>query len=403
MNRKSQEEQLLQLRSQLVGVLHTQPASVYPDETIEALLDAQPKSIGELTKVKGFPAGGKRVKTFGELVVGIFNPSVKPADNKNSKTMNAFTLSQDNGKSTKNPPKKKLKTLAVLSLSGCVGLLGCRYQTCASVSGQQAAVQENIEKYRYMEAGKQEAKKNWVSAQEELLIRKLSEEAALDRARENAKAGAEKRRNRLNAKTVNKVQKNVKKAQKKTMRAAVDAGKYYKKLEKIAAKKKKTITSYNNGSDGYDTALSDYTCFSVGDEGRSEWKSWMPYLNESNTDSIFNKESPQYALQQKAYTGNWGIRMVDGRYCIAVASSYASTIGTKIDVVLESGKIIKCVLSDQKADADTDSLNRYHLTDGSYVEFIVSRALMDEQAKVSGSFNCISDFEGAIKEIRVQK
>ena len=54
MNRKSQEEQLLQLRSQLVGVLHTQPASVYPDETIEALLDAQPKSIGELPKVKGF-------------------------------------------------------------------------------------------------------------------------------------------------------------------------------------------------------------------------------------------------------------------------------------------------------------------------------------------------------------
>ena len=95
--------------------------------------------------------------------------------------------------------------------------------------------------------------------------------------------------------------------------------------------------------------------------------------------------------------------MVDGRYCIAVASSYASTIGTKIDVVLESGKIIKCVLGDQKADADTDSMNRYHLTDGSYVEFIVSRALMDEQAKVSGSFNCISDFEGVIKEIRVQK
>lgn len=70
--RQKQKQMLLELRSQLVGKMHVQPFTIYNDVTIEALLDTQPKSLEELTKVKGFPKDGKRIKGFGETIVQIF-------------------------------------------------------------------------------------------------------------------------------------------------------------------------------------------------------------------------------------------------------------------------------------------------------------------------------------------
>lgn len=71
--RKKQKELLLQLRSMLVGKLHTQPFTIYNDETIEHLLDAQPKTLKELSMVKGFPENGKRIKGFGDAIIAIFS------------------------------------------------------------------------------------------------------------------------------------------------------------------------------------------------------------------------------------------------------------------------------------------------------------------------------------------
>lgn len=68
-----QRELLIDLRSQLVGKMHVQPFTIYNDKTIEDLLEAQPKTIEDLSKVKGFPASGKRLKGFGEAVIAIFN------------------------------------------------------------------------------------------------------------------------------------------------------------------------------------------------------------------------------------------------------------------------------------------------------------------------------------------
>lgn len=70
-----QRELLTQLRASLVGKQHTLPFTIYNDATIEDLLNAQPKTIADLTNVKGFPANGKRVKGFGESIIQIFkNP-----------------------------------------------------------------------------------------------------------------------------------------------------------------------------------------------------------------------------------------------------------------------------------------------------------------------------------------
>lgn len=73
--RNKQRDLLIKLRSKLIGQQGVLPYCIYTDATIEDLLDAQPKSIDELVKVKGFPAKGKRVKGFGEAIVAVFtNP-----------------------------------------------------------------------------------------------------------------------------------------------------------------------------------------------------------------------------------------------------------------------------------------------------------------------------------------
>lgn len=71
--RERQRELLIKLRGVLVGELHVQPYIVYPDETIELLLDMQPKTLDDLANIKGFPEKGKRFKGFGKQVIAIFN------------------------------------------------------------------------------------------------------------------------------------------------------------------------------------------------------------------------------------------------------------------------------------------------------------------------------------------
>ena len=73
------------------------------------------------------------------------------------------------------------------------------------------------------------------------------------------------------------------------------------------------------------------------------------------------KSSDQYKLQHGyAYTGQYGIRMVNGRYCIAVGTGVCKKVGQYIDVILENGTWIPCIMADQKADQHTDK--KYHIT-----------------------------------------
>lgn len=96
-----------------------------------------------------------------------------------------------------------------------------------------------------------------------------------------------------------------------------------------------------------------YTEYKIGDNGNKRYMDW-----ECITDTTSN----QYKLQTKSYTGANGVRMINGRYCIALGSYFTTDIGTKIDVLLQSEgnlHIVRCVLGDCKADIDTDSSNIY--------------------------------------------
>ena len=123
-------------------------------------------------------------------------------------------------------------------------------------------------------------------------------------------------------------------------------------------------------------------------------KSYMPY------GAITSYK--QYDLQQIAYTGNYGIRMVEGRYCIAVGSAFTTELGTYIDLVLGNGFVIPCILADCKADKDTDSSNRITIHDGSAVEFIVDVNILPRNAMKLGDISYVDEsWNSQVTTIRV--
>lgn len=131
-------------------------------------------------------------------------------------------------------------------------------------------------------------------------------------------------------------------------------------------------------------------------ECKSEFKSYMAYT------AVTTKSSAQYKLLngENAYTDpTTGLRMADGRYCIALGTGYCSKIGTKIDLVLENGNVIKCILGDIKSDSHTDSTHRYHLMDGSVAEFIMDKAIFSQKKDNSGTVNWIDGFDGKILKV----
>jgi hypothetical protein len=103
---------------------------------------------------------------------------------------------------------------------------------------------------------------------------------------------------------------------------------------------------------------------------RSAFKSYESFR------AITSVNTPHYKLQnQYAYTAPDGIRAVNGRYCIALGSYFTSRIGQYVDIVLQNGTIIECILGDQKSDAHTEWPHVAH-PDGSVVEFIIDKKVL---------------------------
>lgn len=126
-------------------------------------------------------------------------------------------------------------------------------------------------------------------------------------------------------------------------------------------------------------------------------KSYMDYRTITATDT------PQYKMQRNGYTSPSGLRMVAGRYCVAVGSFYTRHIGQKIDVVLRNERVIKCVLGDQKKDIDTNSSHTIG-ADGGAVEFLVSTGSLSSKARKMGDVGYISSISTSpVKHIRIYK
>lgn len=131
------------------------------------------------------------------------------------------------------------------------------------------------------------------------------------------------------------------------------------------------------------------------------FKSYMDYTMITDTTS------QQYKLQSSnAITGEYGIRMVNDRYCIALGSFFTSNltnyIGQYVDLVLENGTIIPCILADQKADIHTDENNIITTHNGCVAEFVVETELLDELTRKAGDISyCNEDWISPVTQVIV--
>ena len=120
------------------------------------------------------------------------------------------------------------------------------------------------------------------------------------------------------------------------------------------------------------------------------FKSWMSYK------AITNKSSKQYKLQQIASTGLGGVRVVDNRMCIAIGTAFNADIGTYVDLILEDGFIIPCVVADIKSSKHTDSSNVFTVAGKSKrticcTEFVVDISKLDDKVKKTGDMSYVND------------
>lgn len=128
----------------------------------------------------------------------------------------------------------------------------------------------------------------------------------------------------------------------------------------------------------------------------SGFKSYMPYT------AITSKSSPQYKLQQIAYTGNYGIRMYDNRYCVAIGTVFNADVGTYFDLILANGTVIPCVVADIKANKDTDSRNMVTKISGCLTEFVINSSTLNKNAKRMGDISyCCEEWNSRVEKIRV--
>lgn len=113
---------------------------------------------------------------------------------------------------------------------------------------------------------------------------------------------------------------------------------------------------------------------------------------------ITDTTSPQWRIQQKAWTDDNGLRRYEDRYCIALGSAFGTDIGDNYIIELETGAQFRCILADQKADCDT---NAEHTADmnGAVIEFIVDTPMLNESVKQMGDVSYIAGMKGNVKRI----
>ena len=125
-----------------------------------------------------------------------------------------------------------------------------------------------------------------------------------------------------------------------------------------------------------------------------DFKSYMGY---KSITSYYQKD-----LQDVAHTGDYGIRMLDGRYCVAVGTACNAEIGDYGTLVLENGETIPIIIGDIKADSTTGGDNIISSENGCCSEFIVDLNSLDATAKRMGSISyCCDEWQSPVVQIKI--
>ena len=138
-----------------------------------------------------------------------------------------------------------------------------------------------------------------------------------------------------------------------------------------------------------------YECELPENENYTGFKAYEPYTE------ITAVESKQWILQQYAITDTNGFRMVDNRYLVAVGTFCNAPCCTYIDIILENGTLIPCIVGDIKSDAHTDETHTYSRCMCAS-EFIVDEDFLLEQVRDTGNVSyTYPEWNSKVQKIRV--
>lgn len=129
----------------------------------------------------------------------------------------------------------------------------------------------------------------------------------------------------------------------------------------------------------------------------SGFKSYMDYK------AITDVNSPAYKLTRATYTGMEGIRMYDNRYLVAIGRHFDASVGDYVDLILENGTVIKCIVGDRKAWYDTDPSHLF-TTNGCMSEFIVNTNSLSWSVIKKGDISESHDeWKSPVTKVRIYK
>jgi len=115
--------------------------------------------------------------------------------------------------------------------------------------------------------------------------------------------------------------------------------------------------------------------------------------------NLFGRNTKQYKLQAMATIDENGFCKVFDRYCIAVGSYFNVQIGQFVDLFLDNGVMIPCVIGDMKADQHTDETNMFS-NNGCCSEFLVNTTKLNKDVKISGDVSSLRpDWKPQVKMI----
>lgn len=151
-------------------------------------------------------------------------------------------------------------------------------------------------------------------------------------------------------------------------------------------------TEHNTIESHIEIEGSGYISMGLPEDADGSFKTYMDY------ETITNKSSRQWHLQQLAHTDSEGFRKFNDSYLVAVGTYYADRVGKEFRVTLDSGIVFHAMVGDIKQDIHTDSNNQYVTANGNIMEFIVDVDKLDKLTRKLGNVSN-SGLEGAIIKI----
>lgn len=127
------------------------------------------------------------------------------------------------------------------------------------------------------------------------------------------------------------------------------------------------------------------------------FKAYMDYRTITDTSS------PQYAMQQNAWTDANGLRRTGDDYLVAMGTGWLTEgCGDRFQVTLDSGSCFTVTVGDIKADCHTDATRRYRpCAEGANVlEFIVDTPALSAAARTAGTVSVYPELSGNITDIQ---